>query len=333
MRIGCGLVLALLCLSAPAAAAERCDGAALLRTANLNPFHRAYILPGPYGACVLPPGASEAIASLDAASHLTGARSGPGNDRDRRRDLASGARPAARPRGRVGAFRGAVGGLAQRRRVRRLHRGLARGLPACPRAGATARRAAGSRSATPGTGRAGSTSTRTRSRWGTSRSGSAARWGRGFFRTTVWRCGARRGLPAGGADGLAGASGAVWAETSGTLSGASRTWLYGAALGVLAADPPDALAAVSDKVVAFGRLGLTWRPLPGLALKLQVDASSPPHGGSSLAPLSDPAVAIGMGGTVRLGGSTTLDLAVVEDDGAHRAVPDVGVHVALRWRP
>ena len=331
MRIRCGLVLALLCLSGPAAAG-RCDGAALLRIVNLNPFHRAYTPPGSYGACVLPAGASEAIASLDAASHLTGARSG-------REAIAIDGetwRPAlALRRGlgdgwehfvelsavshNSGAFDGFIEGWHE---VFRLPQG---GRDRAPRGRLSiryARDGAGRVDIDDGTFSLGDIAL-----------GLGRAMGPGVLSNDgVALRGAVR-LPAGGADGLAGVSGAVWAETSGTLSGASRTWLYGAALGALAADPPDALAAVGGGPVVFGRLGLTWRPLRGLALKLQVDASSPPHGGSSLAPLSDPVVMIGMGGTVALGGGATLELAVAEDDGAHRAVPDVGVHLAIRWRP
>ena len=52
------------------------SAAALLRVVNLDPFHLAYGVPGSYGACVLQPGSSEAIAALDIASHMKGARSG-----------------------------------------------------------------------------------------------------------------------------------------------------------------------------------------------------------------------------------------------------------------
>ena len=47
-----------------------------LRTVNLNPFHLMYGLPASFGARVLPPGSSEAVVSMDMASHLAKARSG-----------------------------------------------------------------------------------------------------------------------------------------------------------------------------------------------------------------------------------------------------------------
>ena len=143
-------------------------------------------------------------------------------------------------------------------------------------------------------------------------------------------------LPTGDEDALAGSGGpsaSVWAETSGRLFGprGARAWLWGAALGGLAATPPSGLAD-GRRFVVFARLGLTWRPLPALALKVQADVHSPPWR-SALKPLGRPAAMFGMGGTVKLGARTALEIAVVEDDGIHRAAPDVGVRVALRWRP
>ena len=62
----------------PAAAEERdsCDAAAPLRTVNLNPFHISHGPPSSFDACVLSPGTTEFIASLDIASHMGEARSG-----------------------------------------------------------------------------------------------------------------------------------------------------------------------------------------------------------------------------------------------------------------
>ena len=105
-------------------------------------------------------------------------------------------------------------------------------------------------------------------------------------------------LPTGDVTVLAGAGGvsaAVWAESSGRLfgPGSPRAWLYSMTLGGLVASPPSALAD-GRRLVAFGRLGVTWRPLAGLALKVQVDANSSRYR-SALAPLGGPAVMIGMG--------------------------------------
>ena len=75
-----GVVAAIaLSMLAPSADAgerrDRCAAAAPLRIANLSPFHLAYATPASFGACALEPGATEAILSMDMASHMTAARS------------------------------------------------------------------------------------------------------------------------------------------------------------------------------------------------------------------------------------------------------------------
>ena len=139
-------------------------------------------------------------------------------------------------------------------------------------------------------------------------------------------------LPTGDDDALTGAGGvsaAIWAETSGRLFGAGD-WLYGAALGALAASTPDAMG--TGGLVAFGRFGVTWRALDRLALTAQLDANSTPYR-SALAPLAGPAILLGFGGRVQLTPRISLEIAIAEDDGWQRAAADFGVHAALRWRP
>ena len=105
-------------------------------------------------------------------------------------------------------------------------------------------------------------------------------------------------LPTGDDDALTGAGGvsaAIWAETSGRLFGAGD-WLYGAALGALAASTPDAMG--TGGLVAFGRFGVTWRALDRLALTAQIDVNSTPYR-SALAPLAGPAILLGFGGRVQ----------------------------------
>ena len=144
-------------------------------------------------------------------------------------------------------------------------------------------------------------------------------------------------LPSGDDGALAGSGGhsaSAWAETSGALPGSSvsRRWLYAATLGVLAAEAPERLSAIGGQFIAFGRFGVTWRALGDLYLTVQVDAHSSPYGASSLSPLSDAAIILGLGGTWVLGERMALDIAVTEDDGAGHAAPDIGLHVAMRWR-
>ena len=133
-------------------------------------------------------------------------------------------------------------------------------------------------------------------------------------------------LPTGDATSLAGSGGfaaSVWAETSGALPGSadSRTWLYSAALGALAGEAPASFSNTGGRLIVFGRFGVTWRPLTRLSLTAQLDAHSSPYGASGVAPLADPSVMIGLGGALRLTERTTLEIAVTEDDGIHRATP------------
>ena len=124
------------------------------------------------------------------------------------------------------------------------------------------------------------------------------------------------------------------AETSGALpwSAASRAWLYTATLGVLVAEPPKRLSRVGDPFIGFARAGVTWRALSRLNLTVQVDVHSSPYGSSNVDVLADPVVILGFGGSIQVTDKATLEIAVTEDDGLHRAAPDIGLHTALRWR-
>ncbi|MCY4658968.1 MAG: DUF3187 family protein, partial [Acidobacteria bacterium] len=144
-------------------------------------------------------------------------------------------------------------------------------------------------------------------------------------------------LPGGDEDALAGSGGysvSAWAETSGAFpdSAVSRNWLYSATLGILAGEAPGALSSIGGRFIAFGRFGVTWRVLEDLGLTAQIDVHSSPYGASALAPLSDAAVMLGLGGTLRITERMVLEVAVTEDDGARHAAPDIGLHVAMRWR-
>ncbi len=144
-------------------------------------------------------------------------------------------------------------------------------------------------------------------------------------------------LPTGNDETLAGAPGpsaSVWAETSGALpwSETQRRWLYSAALGMVAAEPPKELSDLGDPFVVFGRFGIGWRALPNLNLSVQLDVHSSPYRDSALNVLADPAVILGLGGSLRVSENTLLEIAVTEDDGMHRSAPDIGLHMALRWK-
>ena len=324
------------CISVPPVAVagerqERCVAAAPLRVANLSPFHLPYAAPASFGACALAPGETEAIVSMDMASHMLAARSGSESlalDGETWRpslSLRHGTRDGwdytlevSAVSHRPGVFDGFIEGwhstfglpqggrdTVPRDRLRISHARDGSGRVDIDRGASSAG------DLTLGIGRALGPSV-------LSNDGLA-------LRATVR-------LPTGDEDALAGAGGlstALWAETSGELWGPD--WLYGAAAGALAAKPPSALSEIGRGFVAFARLGVTWRPLADLALSVQADVATPPYR-SSLAPLGGPSILFGMGGRLRLTPRATLEIAVTEDDGWRRAAPDIGLHAAIRWR-
>ena len=321
--------------TAPSAAGEReerCAAAAPLGIVNLSPFHLAYAPPASLGACALAPGETEAIASIDMASHMIA--EGAASERlvldgetyrpslALRRGLGEGWDYTIEVSGiahRGGAFDGfieswhSVFGLPQGGRDRVPHDRLriAYVRDGERRVGID-RAAAAPGDLALGIGRA---------------LGPDILANDGLALRGVVR------LPTGDEDALAGAAGlsaALWAETSGVLVG--DAWLYGAAAGVLAAKPPPAMSGLGRELVGFARLGMTWRALDDLALSVQADIASPAYR-SALAPLGGPSVLFGMGGRLRLRPRATLEIAITEDDGWRRAAPDIGLRAAIRWRP
>ena len=145
-------------------------------------------------------------------------------------------------------------------------------------------------------------------------------------------------FPTGNEDALAGPDGlsaSIWAETSGQLfrpgDGGSRAWSYGSTLGIQVASTQAVLSGIGERLIAFGRLGVTWALLDRLSLTAQLDVNSTPYNGSSLAPLAGPVVMLGFGGVCKLSPHTAIEIAISEDDGARHAAADFGVHVTLHW--
>ena len=333
-RVGLACALALFVLLPAAVAGEH--RAQPLRLVNLNPFHLLYGVPASFGAGVMPDGASEVIASFDMASHLNAGRAGSERilmDGETYRQALSWRRglgqgweyffeiPAVAHTG--GAFDGFIEGWHD---AFSLPQG---GRDTAPRDRLSLTYADG----------------------GTTRADVGrdvlslgdASFGVGYALPSLpvpndgVAARAAVKLPTGDPDSLTGSGGfsvSAWAETSGALpgSGASRRWLYAATLGALAGTAPEDLGATGGSFIAFGRLGVTWRALEDLHFTVQVDAHSSPYGASGLAALSDTAVILGMGGTLRLTERLVLDAAVTEDDGVHRSAPDIGLHLALRWQ-
>ena len=319
-----------------AGAGERdaCDAATPLRVANLDPFHLVYGIPGSYGACVLQPGASELIASMDIASHMNGTRSSSerlsidGETYRQALALRHGFRDGWEAMLEISVVSHAPGVFDGF--IENWHSFF--GLPQ------------GGRDTAPRDQLAIRYNRDGRARVdlddGVSSLGDIALGvGHEIERNFLSNDGlAIRGivkLPTGDEDALAGAGGvsaSIWAETSGKLFGSGGAWLYGATLGALAGSTPESLSGIGTRIVAFGRLGVTWRPLARLALTTQVDVNSSPYS-SSLAPLAGPVVMIGVGGRLKLTPNTLLEIAIAEDDGSRRAAADFGVHAAIRWRP
>ena len=308
-----------------------------LRIVNLNPFHLLYGVPGSLGARVMTPGSSELIASMDMASHLVEASSGAervlidgethrqglalrhgfGDGWEYLFEVSALSHRAGRLDGFIETWHD-VFHLPQGDRDRaprdRLALFYANGGRTYYDIGQSVSSlgdiSLGVGYAVP--------------HWPLSNDGLA-------IRVSVK-------LPTGDESALAGSGGysaSLWAETSGALPGFadSRSWLYSASLGALAGEAPSGLSDLGGRFVAFGHLGVTWRPLNYLSLTVQLDAHSSPYGASDVAPLSDPGVMIGLGGALRLSEQVTLEIAVTEDDGLHRGAPDMGLHAAIRWRP
>ena len=340
-RLGlvCALAFSVLCPGAAATADEAAWGAVAtpLRIVNLNPFQLLYGIPGSLGARVMAPGSSEVIASMDMASHLVEASSG--------------------------AERVLIDGETHRQGLALRH-GFGEGWEYLFEVSALSHRAGrldgfietwhdvfhlpqGDRDRTPRDRLALFYANGGRTYYDIGESVSSLgdiSLGVGYA-VPHWPLSndglAIRGsvkLPTGDESALAGSGGysaSLWAETSGALPGStdSRSWLYSASLGALAGEAPSGLSDLGGHFIAFGHLGVTWRPLNHLSLTVQLDAHSSPYGASDVAPLADPGVMIGLGGALRLSEQATLEIAVTEDDGLHRGAPDIGLHAAIRWRP
>ena len=355
-------LLILGCVS-DAQAAGRDAVAVPLRMVNLHPFHLLYGVPGSFGSRVLRPGSVELIASLDAASHFSRFSAGipraPVHDATFRDEF----RAAVPP----GAGRILIDGETYRQALT-LRLGLRQRWEAFVEVPLLAHRGGafdefitdwhdafglipGGRQFVPhgrmaifyagDTGRGGVHVDLERdvAALGDASLGLGYAVRQKLLPNDGVAVRAAVKLPTGNPDLLTGSGGlsaSLWAETSGTLPGAaaSRAWLYAATMGVLAAEAPRGLPDPGARWLAFGRVGVTWRPLRWLALTSQLDVHASPYTNSRLPPLADIGVMLGFGGALRLGEHATLEVAVTEDDsGLHRSAPDIGLHVALRWRP
>ena len=307
-----------------------------LRVVNLNPFHLLYGVPSSHGTPVLPSGESELIASMDLASHLRAGNSGAeqvlidGETYRQSLSLRQGFGDGWEYLLDLSFVSHSAGSFDSF--IEEWHRAF--GLPQGDRL-ISPRDQLALIYASDGTVHVNIDSSV--SSFGDVSVGVGYALPSSPFSNDGVALRAVAKLPTGNEDELAGSGGmsvSVWAETSGALfeSPASREWLYSATLGVLVDEAPRSLPGIGDRFIVFGRFGVTWLLLTDFNFTTQIDAHSSHFGGSSLAPLSDPVVMIGLGGSWRFSESATLEVAVIEDDGSFHAAPDTGLHIALRWR-
>ena len=101
-------------------------------------------------------------------------------------------------------------------------------------------------------------------------------------------------------------------------------------LGVMVMSDGDVLTAQQHHAVAFGGLGLDWRAWGPVDLKVQLDVHGPIYE-SELLQLDATSVLFTVGGSIRLGSATTLDLAVGENLFID-TTPDVVANITLTHR-
>jgi hypothetical protein len=138
-------------------------------------------------------------------------------------------------------------------------------------------------------------------------------------------------LPTGDSDALFGSGsydGAFWlAAGDHYLTAWGPVALFGAA-GMMGMTEGKVLRNQQNNWAAFGSIGIGWRPLDRLVLKLQTDAHTPFFRNSDLCELSANAAHLVIGGTVALAKGLTLDIGVSEDILVNTA-PDVVFHFSL----
>ena len=316
-----------------------CNGVEPLRIVNLSPFHLAYGVPDSHGSCVLGQGLSKVTLSSDVASHMVSAQS------ETEQMLLDGEtyRQAVALRHGLGNGWEALFEASAVSHAHGVFDGFIKdwhsffGLPQGGRDTAPRNRLAFTNAKN---GRTLVDLDDSVSSPGGITVGLGGKLEQNYLQNDglVLRGAVR--FPTGNEHALAGPgdlSASIWGETSGQLfrpgGGGSRTWSYGSTLGIQVASPPPALSGIGERVIAFGRLGVTWALLDRLSLTAQMDVNSTPYSGSYLAPLAGPVVMLGVGGVYKLSPHTALEIAISEDDGVRHAAADFGVHVTFHWEP
>lgn len=137
-------------------------------------------------------------------------------------------------------------------------------------------------------------------------------------------------LPTGDAESLRGSGGAdvaLSAAVSRTLGDkVSITGRVGAAyLG-----RGDVLPELQRQWSAYGTAFVGWQAFGRLSLKAQIDAQSPLYENSGLDQLTDTAIQLTFGGSIRLGKKSFLDLSFTEDEFNPDVTSDFAVQIRLR---
>jgi hypothetical protein len=102
-------------------------------------------------------------------------------------------------------------------------------------------------------------------------------------------------------------------------------------LGGLAMTRGNVLADQQNHVAGFGTLGLGWGPAEWISLKVQLNANTALYHGSSLEELTQTAMMLVGGGTLKLPGDYLLDISVSEDVAVATA-PDFAFSLGLSKR-
>ncbi len=141
-------------------------------------------------------------------------------------------------------------------------------------------------------------------------------------------------LPTGEANDLLGSGGtdlAAWVSTQVPVRSALYDWGWFGGGGLLMVSDGDVLPAQQRNLVAFGTLGIGWRPAAWILLQLQLDGTTSFYDDTHLRQLDATTVQLVMGGALRLGAKMRLDIGVSEDVAVETA-PDVSFHLNFRSR-
>jgi hypothetical protein len=139
-------------------------------------------------------------------------------------------------------------------------------------------------------------------------------------------------LPTGDSDSLFGSGStdlSLWLTGSDDFKLPIGSGTLFAAGGVMVMTKGNILPEQQRNWVGFGTVGLGWKPLSRLAIKIQMDGHTPLYEDSSVKHLSANAAQLLVGGTFGLTERTSLDMAVSEDIIVDTA-PDVAFHFNLR---